>query len=331
MATATAAANSDATARPAPLACDGCRRKHLKCDGASPTCGRCLVDAVACSYTASRRGLGRRGRRGDPAHANASPHRPRNHRPLPAAAGAGPAADTTAPPTPPTAASARSASSNTSHTALAACPALAASCSSTSTVPGCLSNPQLPLPSLTPAVPSTWALNPSDHDRPLNLFYIHFFAAHPFLVPRPFYAAQQYPHYLDLVVCFAGQHYATSMPGDLGLQEAVSSAMLEPHEQKPSRVQALVLYAIIFHARQQPTEAAACVTRAASIVLDLGMQEPTFARENSACSSLVEESLRRTWWELYTVDIYFAAIHRRPIFQTACAKTLPFLPCAQAL
>lgn len=33
------------------LARDGSRRKRLKCDGTSPACGRCPVDAIACSYT----------------------------------------------------------------------------------------------------------------------------------------------------------------------------------------------------------------------------------------------------------------------------------------
>lgn len=322
------AAASDDTARPAPLACDGCRRKHLKCDGASPTCGRCLVGALVCSYTASRRGLGRRSRRRDPAHAYASPPSDRHHRPLPAATGAGGAADNTAPSTPPEAAAVQSGGNNSDHATLTACPPIAVS---TNAAPASLSNPQVPLPSFTPPPPLTWALNASDRDRLLNLFYAHFFAAHPFLVPKPSYAAQQYPRYLDLVVCFAGQHYATSIPSALGLQEAVSSTMSEPDEQTPYRVQALILYAIILHVRHQPKEAGACITRAANIAMHLGMHEPTFARANSACSSVVEESLRRTWWELYIVDTYFAAIHRRPAFHTACAKPLPFLPCAQAL
>jgi hypothetical protein len=61
------------------------------------------------------------------------------------------------------------------------------------------------------------------------------------------------------------------------------------------------------------------------------MNEASFARANSVNSSVLEESLRRTWWELYIVDIYFAAIHRRPTFETSSAKSFPSLPCAQSL
>lgn len=52
-----------ATPRPSLLACDTCRRKHLKCDGTSPGCRRCATEDAVCTYTASRRGLARRNKR----------------------------------------------------------------------------------------------------------------------------------------------------------------------------------------------------------------------------------------------------------------------------
>lgn len=52
-----------ATLRPSPLACDLCRRKHLKCDGASPTCNRCASEPAQCTYGASRRARDRGARK----------------------------------------------------------------------------------------------------------------------------------------------------------------------------------------------------------------------------------------------------------------------------
>ena len=43
-------------AKPSALACLACRRKHLKCDGATPICGRCRKTQTECYYTPSRRG-----------------------------------------------------------------------------------------------------------------------------------------------------------------------------------------------------------------------------------------------------------------------------------
>ena len=70
----------------APLACDACRRKHVKCDNTTPAtvCGRCSTNALTCTYTASRRGLARRSRRtaGTGGRASTSSARDQATRPL---------------------------------------------------------------------------------------------------------------------------------------------------------------------------------------------------------------------------------------------------------
>ncbi|KAM0704314.1 hypothetical protein Q7P35_008547 [Cladosporium inversicolor] len=307
--------------RPAPLACDACRRKHVKCDGTTPVCGRCSTNALACTYTASRRGLARRRRRTaatdegastssalqSPAHSHASASRSYVGDVGPARSHADASAGVRA---------------ETAH--------LLGSLVLNNTLQSVDNQEMPPRPSASPA-PYLWSPSPADHERLLALFYLHLFGAHPFLVPKAFYASQRYPYYLDLVVCFAGQQYAAPNSDTALLQSAASSAMSGVDEQTPYRVQALLLYAIILHASQQTKEAGECVSRAATIALQLGMNEESFARANSANSSVTEESLRRTWWELYTVDVYFAAIHRRPTFETTSAKSFPFLPCAQGL
>ena len=309
-----------AVRRPAPLACDPCRVKHLKCDGAAPVCGRCIANALACTYTASRRGLGRhRGRRiaaaGDGTSTSsglqspAQSHTSRTygdddgHAQIRAGVDADARAGTTHPPE-------DSLMDNNLQS---------------------LGNRGIPPGPFASPAPPLWSPSPADHERLLGLFYLHLFDAHPFLVPKAFYASQNYPHYLDLVVCFAGQQYAAPTSDSTLLQSAVSLAMSGVDEHTPFRVQALVLYAIILHASQQAKEAGDCVSRAAVIALQLGMNEASFARANSANSSVTEESLRRTWWELYVVDVYLAAIHRRTTFNTSGVNSLPLLPCAQIL
>ncbi|GAB7358608.1 hypothetical protein MBLNU230_g3839t1 [Neophaeotheca triangularis] len=184
---------------------------------------------------------------------------------------------------------------------------------------------------LTPAAPYTWSLNTADRERLVALFYTNFYPAHPFLVPSSFYHTQNYPYYLDLMVCLVGHNFTTPLADAVAFRSATHSAMSSIDEQTPYRVQALVLYAIFLHSLQQPKEAVLCITRAANIAIQLGMNEPSFARTNAANSALVEESLRRTWWELYTVDVYISAIHRNPTLATAGANPLPLLPCAQSV
>lgn len=61
--------------KPASLACYTCRRKHLKCDGATPICARCAATSNTCTYLPSRRGL--------PAQQQQQQQSPSNETPLP--------------------------------------------------------------------------------------------------------------------------------------------------------------------------------------------------------------------------------------------------------
>src|SRR2546429_623086 len=47
---------SSHVAKPAPIACLSCRRKHQKCDAGFPACGRCRKAQTDCLYTPPRRG-----------------------------------------------------------------------------------------------------------------------------------------------------------------------------------------------------------------------------------------------------------------------------------
>ena len=304
--------------RPAPLACDECRRKHLKCDGSSPVCRRCVQEGLTCIYTASRRGRARRSKRSSEVPTNHSANENDNNNVnndhVNNSNNSGNVEDST----------------TTINTADPVRSNLASPLVNNTLQS--LESYNLPsLQSMTPATPYTWSLNTVDRERLIALFYTNFYPAHPFLVPSSFYHAQQYPYYLDLMVCFVGHHFTTPLADSVAFRNAIHSAMSSIDEQTPSRVQALVLYAITLHSLQQPKEAISCITRAASIALQLGMNEPSFARTNAANSALVEESLRRTWWELYTVDVYISAIHRHPTCATARTNPLPLLPCAQSM
>jgi hypothetical protein len=301
--------------RPAPLACDECRRKHLKCDGSSPICRRCVQEGLTCIYTASRRGRARRSKRNEVStnHSAIESDNNNNHHLNRDVNNIGNVEDSTA-----------AATVDHARTNLAS-PLVNNTLQS-------LDAYNLPsLQSITPATPYTWSLNTVDRERLISLFYTNFYPAHPFLVPSSFYHTRQYPYYLDLMVCFVGHYFTTPLADAVAFRNAVHSAMTGIDEQTPCRVQALVLYAITLHSLQQPKEAVSCITRAANIALQLGMNEPSFARTNAANSAVVEESLRRTWWELYTVDVYISAIHRHPTFATAGTTPLPLLPCAQSM
>lgn len=166
--------------RPASLACDGCRRRHLRCNGRSPhspACPRCLSDGLNCTYTPSRRGLGRKAKRDirtESVQRNGAP-------------------------TPPTSTFASDASPDLFHLAA---PAHDLALPSDHHEFESLATVATPFTATSAVTASpTGAPFTVDRQQLIDAFYTRFHAAHPLLVPRRFYAAQQYPGYLDLVVC----------------------------------------------------------------------------------------------------------------------------------
>jgi hypothetical protein len=180
----------------------------------------------------------------------------------------------------------------------------------------------------------------AEKNKLINSFYQRFYPAHPIIVPRAFYLSQQYPNYLELVMCFIGQQYQSApglVPNQLtgsnpvNFQHLASLAMLESKDEDTvHRVQALILYSIALHGRHQTKEAEGCVARATRIALMLGLNRPDFTRDAPVQDLKRDESFRRTWWELYTIDAYIAALHRKPMFTSSNIKPLPLLPCAQS-
>ncbi|KAK6433345.1 hypothetical protein LTR95_010480 [Oleoguttula sp. CCFEE 5521] len=138
------------------------------------------------------------------------------------------------------------------------------------------------------------------------------------------YDTQCYPRNLRLVVTFIGSQYAQSP--DSALDDALRASMNTVDEQSSNNVQALLLCAIVLHALHRTNEAETCLGRAATIARHIGMNDPGFASNTAGGNLHVEESYRRTWWELHTTEIYVAALHRRVAPSTTLLRTMPQLP-----
>ena len=95
-------------------------------------------------------------------------------------------------------------------------------------------------------------------------------------------------------------------------------------------VQALLLIGIALHASNEKEQAIDVIERAVTIGLELGMQDADFANSHGNGNATVEESWRRTFWELYIVERVVAAENHSPesILITTTALTVP-LPCEE--
>lgn len=128
------------------------------------------------------------------------------------------------------------------------------------------------------------------------------------------------------MVQFIGSHYAPGISSDC-LRPGVSAAIAQANDKSPEMVLALLLYAMVLHARYEPVEAMPAITRAVEIGIQLGMNNAEFAVAHGNGDAVYEESLRRIWWELYITDGYLAALHRHTSFKANSVSTNTHLPC----
>lgn len=97
-------------------------------------------------------------------------------------------------------------------------------------------------------------------------------------------------------------------------------------EKSPEIVQTLLLYCIGLHARYEPLEAMSAIAKAIEMALEIGMNTADFAVIHGNNDPTYEESLRRTWWELYISDGYLAALHRHTSFRCNAVSMSTLLP-----
>ncbi|KAF2100186.1 hypothetical protein NA57DRAFT_37062 [Rhizodiscina lignyota] len=271
-----------------PLACTTCRSRHLKCDGKMP-CSRCKVDSVECLYVKSRRGY----------------KGPRKSK-----IGSTTAVDFTAPITAPL--------------DLYIPPVSSAITTTPSNPMGMIGHPSHP--SSTPSfedveisnalsstkLPSELMVNSWPAPLFVNAYYEHFHRCHPFLLPRPrmleLLRNRSIPH-LVLAVQYVGSFYFPSASTQLA-QDALSQALHQIPAKDGYYVQAMLLLTIGLQMANRVEQANAVLCSTSDLALQLGMHRREYAWSHGNGSRELEESWRRTWWELYMINALMAGMNQ---------------------
>lgn len=298
--------NATTPGRPAPLACLECRRAHLRCDGAKPACARCASRGSTCSYTASRRGRRRAAKQpNDQVEDNNNPPLSYYLSPLSQwTPDRAPGLDEL-----PADIDTVDQSNDTAQSGL----------------------PQiheLPCDSISEHIERTtqWV----DDERLVNLYYINFHPNHPILLPRRFYWKRSYPRFLKAVVEFVGSHFLAALPSRK-LQEQVERELELGEQDTVEMVQARLLYATLLLARNESRGGQPMLSHAVESAIKLGIYRREFAGSHADLQPVVEESMRRTWYELYVLDGCIAASQRESSFKTSTVNANVLLPCEDSL
>ncbi|KAI9056079.1 hypothetical protein LZ554_001008 [Drepanopeziza brunnea f. sp. 'monogermtubi'] len=300
-------------------ACVQCRSKHLKCDGLQP-CSRCSSNSFECEYVRSRRGF--KGPRRNGTHHKASS--------VMTAA--------TAIPTAATAADVRCPHIRPIGQAVRGTPNVA---SGLATPPDhrmmTLPRPvDLPLFDIGQEVvnldPRAQPTGLDLRERCIEAFYYHFYPAHPFCLPRASYFSlrkEKPVGYLEAAMRYVGSFYVSQAPTvALGL-EAERSIYQTDCPKDGFRVQAMLILAVGLDGYTYQEKALQILVDAQNSALELGMNKREFAIVNGGGLEVLEESWRRTWWELYITDGMVAGVHQKSTFRMKDIEADVLLPCEE--
>ncbi|KKY18556.1 putative c6 transcription factor [Phaeomoniella chlamydospora] len=166
-------------------------------------------------------------------------------------------------------------------------------------------------------------------EKHVSLYYLYFHPAHPILVPQKVHASRNYPDYLQHVIQYIGSHYLP-VPTTT-LYSGIMAELCRTDIKSPCMVQARLLYSIALNGCNDIKNAQWILAAAVQLALELGMNERDFAEIHSGGLPIEAESLRRTWWELYVVDGYMAALWRKSGFSANSVDPDVLLPCEESL
>jgi Fungal Zn(2)-Cys(6) binuclear cluster domain/Fungal specific transcription factor domain len=314
---ASLAASTSSSSRPdqnkeritVPSACVQCRSKHLKCDGLSP-CTRCSSNSFECLYVRSRRGFKGPRRNGT----NATPTKASS---VPGPVESCPMIDPAA----------RRGASNV-PSGLATPPD-----HRLQTLPRALDLPLYNIgQELVSFEPKPLPSGLDLRERCIESFFYHFYPAHPFILPRDafFKLRKEKPlDQLEAAMRYVGSFYVPQAPTvALGL-EAERTIYHADCPKDGFRIQAMLILAIGLDGYTYQEKALQILLDAQDLALEFGMNKREFAFVNGNGLEILEESWRRTWWELFIVDGMIAGVHQKSTFRMKDIPADVALPCEE--
>ncbi|KAF1951750.1 hypothetical protein CC80DRAFT_423925 [Byssothecium circinans] len=289
------------------LACIQCRARKVRCDATQPACNRCRMDEKQCEYQKSRRG-----------------GRPR--RPIATSIQSLPETHPSGEPTPWIDVAGTTVNSSSSQSTGAG--STQSLCESLETQ----TQSEMQLPNGT-------HLMKSQVDQLLTQYYTYFHVSHPCVLPRwtlqsRMGAEPAIAEFLLPVLLYIGSvftHTVESAPLHAAASLAMQSGQCHSGLPNPYYVQALMLYSIAVYWCNEPERGRKLLDEAINAAFVLGMQRREFASQYGLGDPVLEESWRRTWWQLHVTDVHISgSSHTYKGLSTKFPITTE-LPCEELL
>ena len=173
-------------------------------------------------------------------------------------------------------------------------------------------------------------------DRCLDAFYHFFFSGHPFVLPKDILLSLAKDSTVNTEHLLAAMRYIGSLYIDAGparamfLDEAIRLAYLPTCPQDGFLVQTLIMLIVGLDGSCEQERARQLLADVERIAIDIGLHRRDFASVNGRGNPIIEESWRRTWWDLFVVDGMVAGVHRVTNFALFDVHADVALPCEEA-
>ncbi|KAE8381638.1 hypothetical protein BDV26DRAFT_278635 [Aspergillus bertholletiae] len=169
----------------------------------------------------------------------------------------------------------------------------------------------------------------------LGLYYKFFHAAHPCVLPCHFLKQRLNDERIQpllLAMQYIGSLFAVSISSvhhEKRFEEALTSIRLRERPVTGYDVQAILLYAIAVYWCNEPERGTELIDEAIQTAVEIGLNQSTFATEYGQNDPVLEESWRRSWWQIYTTDAHIAGSTHTFPFKTSGIEMDVGLPCEE--
>lgn len=169
-------------------------------------------------------------------------------------------------------------------------------------------------------------------DKCFDSFYYYYHAAHPFVLPKEYLARHRRETGQKLEHLVAAMRYVGALFLDAGparasyLDEALRLCRSPTTPKDGFLVQALLLVIVALDGNCEQDKARELLNEAESIAVEIGLNTRQFAALHGRGNPVLEESWRRTWWDLYVCDGMIAGVHRVTnflLYDVVCDVALP--------
>lgn len=167
-------------------------------------------------------------------------------------------------------------------------------------------------------------------------YYYHSHASHPFVLPKEYLLRHMRETGQKLEHLIAAMRYVGSLYLDAGparasyLDEALRLSYAPNAPRDGFLVQALLLLIVALDGSCQQAKARDLLADCERIAVEIGLNTRQFATLHGRGNPVLEESWRRTWWDLYVCDGMVAGVHRITNFILFDMAADVALPCEES-